>query len=73
MKVMEKDTDRKAEIHVHVEGQLEALEEYGEYIDTNDKAFCSYVPVDEGDKVKVFGRFSGTVSHFRNSNQDDRC
>ncbi|KAH5259740.1 hypothetical protein HBI71_114180 [Parastagonospora nodorum] len=61
MRVMEKVTDRMADIHVHVEGQVDALEEYGEYVDATDKAVCCYVPVDEGHKVRVFGRFNGTT------------
>jgi hypothetical protein len=62
MKVVEKGVDRKAEVHIYVEGQVPALEEYGEHIDPVDKAICSYVPVEEGHQVKVGGRFSGTVS-----------
>jgi len=73
MKVIEKNADREAEIHVHVAGKLEALEEYGEYIDAIDKAICSYVPVDEGHKVRVFGRFNGTVSYSPIPCPDDRC
>jgi hypothetical protein len=61
MKVIEKATDRKAEAHVYVEGRVLALEEYGEYVDPIDKAICCYVPVEEGHKVKIEGRFSGTV------------
>jgi hypothetical protein len=73
MRVMEKATDRMADIHVHVEGQLNDLEEYGEYVDATDKAICCYVPVDGGDRVRVFGRFNGTVSYSRISFLDDRC
>jgi hypothetical protein len=61
MKVTEKGTDRRAEAHIYVEGQVPELEEYGEYIDPIDKAICCYVPVDEGHTVKIGGRFSGTV------------
>jgi hypothetical protein len=64
MKVIEKATDRKAEAHVHVEGRVLPLEEYGEYVDPVDKAICCYVPVEEGHKVKIGGRFSGTVRCF---------
>lgn len=62
MKVVEKDTDRQAEVHVCVEGTVNALPEYGEYVDSRDKAICCYVPVEEGHRVKFGGRFSGTVS-----------
>jgi hypothetical protein len=61
MKVTEKGTDRRAEAHIYVEGQVPELEEYGVYIDPIDKAICCYVPVDEGHTVKIGGRFSGTV------------
>jgi hypothetical protein len=62
MKVTEKGTNRVAEAHIYVGGQVQALEEYGEYIDLSDKAICSYVPVEEGHKIKIGGRFNGTVS-----------
>jgi hypothetical protein len=61
MKVIEEGTDRHAEVHLYVEERVEALAEYGQYIDAKDKAICAYVPVDEGHKVKIGGRFSGTV------------
>jgi hypothetical protein len=61
MKVIEKGTDRKAEVNIFVEGQLSALEEYGEYIDPRDNAICAYVVLDEGHKPRVSGRFTGTV------------
>jgi hypothetical protein len=61
MRVIEKGTDRHAEVHVCVQERVEALAEYGQYIDARDKAICCYVPVDEGHKVKFDGRFSGTV------------
>jgi hypothetical protein len=61
MKVSKKATDRRAEAHICVEGKMQELEEYGEYVDPVDKAICCYVPVEEGDKVKIGGRFSGTV------------
>lgn len=63
MKVTEKGTDRTAEAHIHVEGRVSALEEYGQYVDGHDKAICCYVPVEEGHKVKIEGRFSGTVCY----------
>jgi hypothetical protein len=44
MKVIEKGTDRRAEVHNYVEGTVAALAEYGEYIDPRDKAICCYVP-----------------------------
>ncbi|KAL6708696.1 hypothetical protein ACN47E_002392 [Coniothyrium glycines] len=61
MKVQEKGTDRRAEVHINIDGQVEALEEYGEYIDANDKAICCYVPIEEGHRVKFGGKFSGTT------------
>jgi hypothetical protein len=62
MKVIEKGKDRTAEVHIHVEGKVDALGEWGEYIDATDKAICCYVPVEEGHKVKIGGKFTGTVS-----------
>jgi hypothetical protein len=62
MKVIEKGTDRRAEVHIYIDEQVPAVAEYGEYIDSKDKAVCCYVPVDEGHKLKFGGRFSGTVS-----------
>lgn len=62
MKVVEKDTDRKAEIHIYVKGSIKALEEYGEYVDGNDGAICCYVPIEEGQQPKFGGKFTGTVS-----------
>lgn len=62
MKVAEKATDRKADVHIFVEGKVEAFEEYGEYIGPIDKAICCYVPVEEDDKVKIGSKFFGTVS-----------
>jgi hypothetical protein len=62
MKVFEKSTDRCAEVHMYVEGKVKALSEYGEHIDAKDKAICCYVPLEDGHKVKIGGRFSGTVS-----------
>lgn len=61
MKVVEKDTDRNAEVHINVEGDVKPLAEYGQYIDASDKAICCYVPVEEGHKLKIGGRFTGTV------------
>ena len=62
MKVQEKGTDRRAELRVHVQEQVEELAEYGQYIDPDDQAICCYVPVEDGSVVKVAGRFHGTVS-----------
>ncbi|KAI4642407.1 hypothetical protein J4E93_007555 [Alternaria ventricosa] len=59
MRVIEKDTDRKAQVNIFVKGQVQALEEYGEYVDPRDNAICCYVPIDEGHQPKVGGRFSG--------------
>ncbi|CAN9176931.1 unnamed protein product [Alternaria alternata] len=61
MKVVEKDSDRTAEVNVFVEGQVPALKEYGEYIDPRDKAICCYVALYEGDKPRIRGHFSGTT------------
>jgi hypothetical protein len=33
MKVQEKGTDRRAELHMHVQEKVEELTEYGQYID----------------------------------------
>ena len=63
MRVTEKDTDRTAEVHICVEGQLPPLKEYGQYIDPTDGAICCYVAVEAGDKIKLDGRFTGTVSY----------
>jgi hypothetical protein len=62
MKVAERASGRRAEVHVYVEGRINALEEFGEYIDAKDKAICCYVPVEEGQNIKIRGKFSGTVS-----------
>ncbi|KAI4951096.1 hypothetical protein J4E91_003801 [Alternaria rosae] len=61
MKVIEKGSDRRAQVHVYVEGRVAPLEEYGEYIDPRDKAICCYVAIDEGHKPRVGGRFTGTT------------
>lgn len=61
MKVIEKGTDRSAEAHFYVEGSLDPLKEYGEYI-AADYAVCCYVPVEEGNKPKLSVTFTGTVS-----------
>ncbi|RYN17265.1 hypothetical protein AA0113_g11986 [Alternaria arborescens] len=61
MKVVEKDSDRIAEVNVFVEGQVPALKEYGKYIDPRDKAICCYVALYEGDKPRIRGHFSGTT------------
>ncbi|KAH7077292.1 hypothetical protein FB567DRAFT_608351 [Paraphoma chrysanthemicola] len=61
MKVVEKETDRRAEVHIYVEGKVEPLAEYGEYVDSKDKAVCCYVPVVEGHKVRIGGKFTGTT------------
>ncbi|KAI4941817.1 hypothetical protein J4E86_010328 [Alternaria arbusti] len=59
MRVIERDTDRKAQVNIFVKCQVQALEEYGEYVDPRDNAICCYVPIDEGHQPKVGGRFSG--------------
>jgi hypothetical protein len=80
MKVIEKGTDRKAQVSIFVEGGISALREYGEYIDATDKTICCYVPLDEGHKPRIGGRFSGTVSiacrnstHSSNEGSDPGC
>lgn len=75
MKVIEKGADRVAHAHIHVEGQVNPLEEFGEYVDANDKAICCYVPVEEGLKIRVDGRFTGPVcpsTQFSMANTDTR-
>jgi len=62
MKVQEEDTDRRAVAHLHIRGTAEALREYGEYIDEDDKAICCYVAVEDGDELEVKCKFWGTVS-----------
>ncbi|KAH7391789.1 hypothetical protein BKA66DRAFT_487980 [Pyrenochaeta sp. MPI-SDFR-AT-0127] len=62
MRVVEMATDRTAEVHVYVEGKVDAIQEYGEYIEDSDKAICCYIPVEEGHKIKIGGTFSGTTS-----------
>ncbi len=62
MRVSENDTDRKAEVHLHKEGKVPPLAEYGEYIDEKDGAICCYVPLTEDDKVKIRTNFQGTVN-----------
>ena len=61
MKVAEKATDRTAEVHIYVSGRVQPLEEYGQYISAEDKAICCYIPVDEDHKIRIGGKFSGTV------------
>ncbi|KAF2630893.1 hypothetical protein BU25DRAFT_455948 [Macroventuria anomochaeta] len=61
MKVIEKGADRTAHANIYVEGRVQPLEEYGEYVDARDKAICCYVAVEEGHKIRVDGRFSGVT------------
>jgi hypothetical protein len=61
MKVIEKGTDRKAEVHFYVRGRVPPVDEYGEYVDPVDNAICCFVPVEEGQKIGVNGKFGGTV------------
>lgn len=67
MKVIEVGADRTAEAHICVEGRVQPLREYGQYVDAHDKAICCYVAVEEGDKVKLKGCFSGTVCYLTHS------
>lgn len=62
MKVQEKGSDRKAEVHLLAQGQVTELNEYGQYIDETDGAICCYVPVEEGMVLKIESHFWGTVS-----------
>lgn len=62
MKVVEKDTDRTAEVHLHADGVIKHLDEYGEYVDPVDNAICCFVPVELGQKITVEGKFKGNVS-----------
>ncbi|KAJ4380040.1 hypothetical protein N0V86_004347 [Didymella sp. IMI 355093] len=61
MKVLEKGNDRTAYVHVYVKGQVNPLNEYGQYIDARDRAVCCYVAVEEGHEIKVDGRFNGVT------------
>ncbi|KAF2105260.1 hypothetical protein BDV96DRAFT_655798 [Lophiotrema nucula] len=60
MKVVEKDTDRKAEVHLWAQGDDKALDEYGEDFD-EDGALVCYVPVEIGQRIRVTGRYLGTT------------
>lgn len=64
MKVIEANTDRHAEVHLYIDGSVTALEEYGQYVNPGSKAICCYVPIDLRNKVRIAGKFSGTVSLF---------
>jgi len=61
MKVIERGSDRRAQVNIYVDGQVAALEEYDQYIDPRDNAICCYVAINEGHKPRVGGRFTGTV------------
>ncbi|KAF9730611.1 hypothetical protein PMIN03_009411 [Paraphaeosphaeria minitans] len=61
MKVQEKGTDRRAELHIYKHEQANELAEYGEYIDPADAAICCYAPIENGNTVGVVGRFNGTT------------
>jgi hypothetical protein len=61
MKVVEKDTDRRAEVHFYAEGNVNALDEYGEYVDPKDNAICAFVPVKADQVIKIAGKFHGIV------------
>jgi hypothetical protein len=64
MKVLEKGNDRTAYVHVYVKGQVNPLNEYGQYIDARDRAVCCYVAVEEGHEIKIDGRFNGVVCYM---------
>ncbi|KAI4624928.1 uncharacterized protein J4E87_005409 [Alternaria ethzedia] len=61
MKVIERGSDRRAQVNIYVDGQVAALKEYDQYIDPRDNAICCYVVIDEGHKPRVGGRFTGTT------------
>ncbi|KAF1950422.1 hypothetical protein CC80DRAFT_241402 [Byssothecium circinans] len=61
MKVEEKGTDRRLDVHLYVKGQMDALTEYDEYVDAGDGAICCYVAVAEDMTPKVTTRFHGTT------------
>jgi hypothetical protein len=62
MRVEEKDSDRKLEVHLHQQGKVQELEEFGQFVDPVDNAICCYVPVEEEMAIKLRGKFTGTVS-----------
>ncbi|KAF1971191.1 hypothetical protein BU23DRAFT_570182 [Bimuria novae-zelandiae CBS 107.79] len=53
MKVQEKNSDRRAEVHVHVQEKLDKLPEFGQYVEAVDGALCCYIPASEGDVIKT--------------------
>jgi hypothetical protein len=61
MKVIEKGTDRAANAHLYMHGRVPPLDEYGEFVNSEDKAIECFVPVEEGQQIKIGGRWSGTV------------
>jgi hypothetical protein len=61
MKVSEDQSDRKVEAHVYEEGKVNALDEYGQYVDPIDGALCCYVAVEDCKPLWVAGALSGTV------------
>lgn len=63
MKVIEKGADRTAYVHAYVKGQVNPLNEYGQYIDAQDGAVCCYVAVEQGYELKIDGRFNGVVRY----------
>ncbi|KAF2650841.1 hypothetical protein K491DRAFT_761458 [Lophiostoma macrostomum CBS 122681] len=65
MKVVEKGTNRWAQVHLHARGVVNPLDEFGEWVDPTDDALCCFVPVEAGQKVKVEGRFAGTTKDIQ--------
>lgn len=61
MKVQEKHSDRRCQVHIYAVGESKPLDEYGEYVDPEDGAICCFVPVEEGQKIRVEGKFAGTT------------
>ncbi|KAF2790732.1 hypothetical protein K505DRAFT_390444 [Melanomma pulvis-pyrius CBS 109.77] len=61
MKVIEKGTDRSANVHLLRHQRVPPLDEYGELVNSDDKAIECFVAVEEGQQIKIGGRFSGTT------------
>lgn len=53
----------KVDVHVEVDGRINQVAEYGEEYDGHNVISC-YVPVEEGDKVKIGGKLEGQVCLF---------
>jgi hypothetical protein len=62
MKVKEKNSNRRCEVHLYSLGSTKPLDEFGEYVDPNDGAVCCFVPVEERQKIKIGGKLRGTTT-----------